>query len=95
MHMIMFLLMFAELQAERGGRGVSVKYILSQCNLSRSTVHRRLNELIKGNIVVKPKRGQYFLKRTYGLQAIGYCVNTTLDHMIYSTNVEKSGMWGQ
>lgn len=85
MHMIHFLLMFAELQAERGGRAVSVSYIMSQCNLSRSTIHRRLNQLIKSKVLIKPKRGKYYINRNTATQSIGFCVNTVFDHMEFET----------
>lgn len=94
MHMVFFLFMFAELQAERGGGAVSVKLILSQCNLSRSTINRRLKTLITGNVIHKPKRGKYYLTRNNATQAIGFCVNTVFDHMEFETRANIKN-WGE
>ena len=73
----------AHMQAEKHGGAVGVSELSLATRLSRSTVRRRLNALIKGKLVHKPKRGKYYIARNDGSMSVGFCVNTTIDHIAY------------
>lgn len=76
----------ALIQAERGGRAVGIKDICDVSNYSRSQVNRYFKDLLDGGLLIKPKRGKYYIARDDSSQAIGHCVNTYLDSLEYNQN---------